>query len=169
LSDGAVANVRLREAGEADARRLYELRNDPFVISHSTSRRAVPWPEHAAWFSRCLADRDAHRIYLIEKLDGGRPDLIGVVRFDRSDGTDAAHISAYLLERAIGRGIGSHAIDVASHAVLDEWDVGAIEALVVAGNERSRAAFRKAGYVEAGATEHNQRHWRLERSRSRTA
>jgi UDP-2,4-diacetamido-2,4,6-trideoxy-beta-L-altropyranose hydrolase len=141
---GAPEEFRLSPAGPGDARRLFALRNDPFVVAHSNSRKSVDWAEHEAWFAASIAAPDRHRILFIRRDDAD----IGVVRFERVENGNAT-ISAYLLEAMTGRGIGAKAIAVATAGIVADWRPAAVVAHIVEGNERSRRAFSRAGYRAA--------------------
>jgi RimJ/RimL family protein N-acetyltransferase len=144
--------MALVPANAADARRLFQLRNDPFVIASSKSRLAVTWQEHEVWFTTSIARPDIHRIFFIcaENAD------IGVVRLERAAG-GAATISVYLLQPLTGRGIGPKAIAKATAFIIRAWGIDRVSADIEPGNERSRRAFLHAGY--AGLTDNA---WRLE-------
>lgn len=133
--------LRLVEATADDARTLFALRNDPFVVSKGSSNRLVEWPEHLAWFTSCLAAPDRHRIFLL--VIDGTPG--GALRFDRADEATAT-ISIYLLERFTGRGLGISALREGSKRIFDIWPAGRIEAFVIAGNMHSERAFARAGF-----------------------
>ncbi len=133
--------VTLVAAGAGDARTVYELRNDPFTVRYSGSGRPVAWEEHARWFADRVARPADHRLYLV-RCNG---ETIGVLRFERRDARTAG-ISIYLAEQAVGRGIGTDVIRAGCDLIFRHWSVGSVEAEVIAGNERSVRAFRKAGF-----------------------
>lgn len=137
------SHLRLVPAGPDDARRLFELRNDPFIVALSASRRAVPWQEHIAWFGACLAAPDRHRILFVME----RESAAGVVRFERKVASEAT-VSIYLLEAATGRGLGSESLRSSRGWIFREWDIDAIVAEVSPANARSARSFAKVGFAE---------------------
>jgi RimJ/RimL family protein N-acetyltransferase len=170
-----VSQVRLRAAAPLDAAVVFEWRNDPWIVSLSTSRSIVSWPEHQAWFARML-DRSAHLMYIIhadavagseratngdgavlpQPVDAQRAGLgaaCGTVRIDRgADGL--ATITIYLLRTHIGRGLGSAAIRLACAAAREAWpDLTRIQALIRADNAASLRSFDRAGFREPAADE----------------
>src|SRR5690349_23170939 len=98
-------NLRLRVAQMDDAQRVFVWRNDPWIISLSTSQRMVTWEEHLAWFRKVLAT-DRHLLLIIEIEEGLG---IGTVRLDRVDALRAT-LTVYLLRDFTGQGLGVKAI-----------------------------------------------------------
>lgn len=135
----AAPSFALRPAGPDDAHRLYDWRNDEFIVERSTSRRKVTEAEHHAWFAATLADAD-RRLAIVEI--GG--EAAGLVRFDRTGGI--AVISVYLLEPYTGAGYGTRAIAEATDAILKDWG-GAVHAHVRAENAAGQKSFLRAGFA----------------------
>lgn len=151
-------------AGAGDVRTVYELRNDPFTVRYSGSGRPVAWEDHARWFADRVARPDVHRLYLVRC--GG--ETIGVLRFERR-GARTAVIGIYLVERAVGRGIGTDVIRAGCDLVFAHWSVGCVEAEIIAGNERSLRAFQKAGFVPRPGASPDASGWSLVRTRDDAA
>ncbi|HEY0234806.1 MAG TPA: GNAT family protein [Afipia sp.] len=135
------AQPRLLEATFNDARIVFDLRNDPFIVALGQSGKSVLWDEHLRWFKHCLESPDLHRIYLIT-IDAL---FCCVLRFDRKN-TATATVSIYLRQTSIGRGIGVRAIKLGCELIANLWPIKIIEAFVVSGNTRSERAFRRAGF-----------------------
>lgn len=136
--------VRLRRARLDDLERVFAWRNDPWIISRSTSLRAVTREEHKTWFQNCLAD--CNRLMLIIEAGGV---AIGQLRFDRS-GTEVCVVTVYLMEAFSGKGLGIEAIHQGCVLVFREWpDLEEIIACVRDDNAVGQAAFRKAGFEQS--------------------
>jgi RimJ/RimL family protein N-acetyltransferase len=135
--------VQLRAAGTDDVRRIFEWRNDPFIISRGTSQSSVTWEEHAHWFEQALEEDQHRRLYIIE-VDGVPA---GQVRFDRESG-GACVISIYLLARFTNRGYGREAIRSGCARIVEEWSVDEIIARVRQDNPAGLSAFLRVGFVE---------------------
>src|SRR5437763_782727 len=97
--------LSLRLATLKDREKVFAWRNDPWIISLSSSRRGVEWDEHCGWFDR-VSNRQDHLLHVIEFEPGCGA---GVVRIDREDGATAS-ISIYLLKPFTGRGLGVYAL-----------------------------------------------------------
>jgi RimJ/RimL family protein N-acetyltransferase len=131
----------MRQATQADSERLFAWRNDPDTRAASRNIDPVTEEEHARWLERVLGDPE--RILLIAQAGD---EAVGQVRFDRL-GPERWEISVTVAPAARGRGLGRDLI-AAGVAWLWRTDVAAavVEAWVRAGNERSRRAFRAAGF-----------------------
>jgi len=139
----------LRPAESSDIQRLFEWRNDPFIVSVSTSRREVSWDDHVAWFS-AVVDRSRHLLFIVSP----EPSVaIGSVRLDRK-GEDWALISISLIASHRGRGLGPRAIDEACQNAFDHWPtLSRVWAYVRADNHASIAAFTRARFAPAAGEE----------------
>ena len=74
-------NISLRKAIKNDIDMIFRWRNDPWIVSLSTSRKTVTWEKHVQWFNNILVD-DSRLLYIIESQEN---ELIGVVRLDKDD------------------------------------------------------------------------------------
>jgi RimJ/RimL family protein N-acetyltransferase len=136
-----VGGLRLRPATSGDTRDVFAWRNDPWIVSLGSTRRTVAWEEHAAWFSRVLAD--PRRLLFICEDEGGAG--LGTTRLDVVD--DArADVTIYLLREFTGRGLGVRALVQAASEGFARWPIRAIHAHIRADNAASRSAFAKAGF-----------------------
>jgi RimJ/RimL family protein N-acetyltransferase len=84
----------------------------------------------------------------IAEIDG-QP--VGQVRFDRIDGGNCV-VSAYLLEKYTGRGLGVEAIRQGCERIFEEWPISRVIACVRQDNAAGHAGFRKAGFSETPET-----------------
>lgn len=134
--------VSLREAVHEDCEQIFQWRNDPWIISLGASGQPVEFDEHAAWFQRVL--RDTNRKLHVVCLDTG--DEAGVTRVDLID-QERAVITVYLMQEFTGAGRGVEAIRLTSTLAFEAWpSLTAIHASILKSNERSIAAFGKAGF-----------------------
>ncbi len=134
--------ITLRPATSADCEVVFRWRNDPFILSFGSSRRAVTREEHERWFAETLASPD-RRMFVIQQ--GEIP--IGQIRFERKRPHDCV-ISVYLLQEFTGRGLGTEAIRAGCETIFAAWDVNRFIACVRRDNPASRAAFLKAAFQE---------------------
>ena len=91
--------IQLRPATKADARLLFDWRNDPMTRQNSIDTAEVAWDDHVRWLSACLADDD-RRLFIAE--EGGRP--VGTSRLDHNAGRFALSWTVAPSQR--GRGVG---------------------------------------------------------------
>jgi RimJ/RimL family protein N-acetyltransferase len=129
----------MRPADASDIRTLFDWRNDPWIVSVSTTGRAVTWEEHQAWFPSVL-DRSRHLLFIIH-TDEGIP--AGSLRLDRK-GADAV-VSIYLMKPYTGIGLGPRAIKAGCQKAFEHWPVlERIVAYVRSDNRPSVNAFSRA-------------------------
>jgi RimJ/RimL family protein N-acetyltransferase len=136
--------VELRCAREADARAIWEWRNEPAARAASFSSEAIPYESHEHWFRARLAE-PATRFLIAVDPDGAE---IGYVRFALSG--EEAEIGVGLAPSARGRGYGRRVISGACDELLATSPVRRVLARVKSANEASLHAFRAAGFVERG-------------------
>jgi len=134
--------LALRSAVAADARLLWEWRNDPTVRAAAFSQDPIPWTSHQAWLRERL-DTPACRIYIAEQ--GGRP--LGQIRFEQvgpAPGRTEVGLSLDAGSRREGWGA---ALIMAGMARLraDGFD-DSVHALVKTVNVASARAFATAGF-----------------------
>tara|TARA_Y100000589_G_scaffold300319_1_gene310360 strand:+ start:2179 stop:2649 length:471 start_codon:yes stop_codon:yes gene_type:complete len=136
--------IRLRPAEQSDAASVFEWRNDPWIVSLSTSGQSVKREQHDAWFSRML-DREHHLFWIIESRCG---EGMGIVKVDLAPDQTAV-ITAYLLKLFIGKGRGPEAIILATQKAFEQWpELKCINAFIRPENDRSIRAFSRVGFVE---------------------
>jgi UDP-2,4-diacetamido-2,4,6-trideoxy-beta-L-altropyranose hydrolase len=133
--------LSLRPARPRDSEQLWLWRNDP--ISRRTSKTLDPvvWSDHAAWFSRVLAD-ESTTTYLVQEAS----DPVAVVRFGRADG--AALVSINVSPHARGRGIGKRALALACEAYERARPGTPLVAEVRPDNVASLSIFRAVGFTQ---------------------
>lgn len=137
----------LRLAMPEDSGRVLAWRNDPWLVSLSTSRRTVTEEEHRAWFPRAL-ERDRCLLFVADEAG----EEMGTVRLDRAPDGASAFITIYLLKAFTGRGHGKAALRSATGEAFGRWPTLAkIIAHVRDDNHPSRRAFEGAGFtIDAG-------------------
>jgi RimJ/RimL family protein N-acetyltransferase len=140
------SRVALRPATMGDTQTVFSWRNDPFIVARGSSQKIVTWEEHVRWFQTTIAGSE-RKMFIV--LVDGEP--AGQIRFDRIDEPTCA-ISAYVLEKFTGRGLGVEAIRRGCDMLFSEWQVAKIVACVREDNAAGRAGFRKAGFVETAET-----------------
>lgn len=155
--------VSLRPATPEDADRVFTWRNDPWIVSLSTSRSTVAWREHQAWFGQMM-DRSCHLLFIVNDAEGTPS---GTVRVDRTVPGEAV-ITIYLMRDYTGRGMGPQAIALACRAAHEMWpDLIQVMARIRADNGPSIKAFTRAGFQLAASVERPRDHvamvWRAPR------
>ena len=138
---GPAASLRLADA--TDKERVFRWRNDPFIIERSTSRTGVEWDAHSAWFDKCL-ESNGHLLLIVETAGTSA----GLIRFERR-GSDAV-ITAYLMPKFTGKGLGVSSIKTGCASALEQWpDVRSILAFVRDDNHAGQSGFKKAGFARS--------------------
>ena len=133
--------------GKQHKQLLLTWRNDPFIVSRSSSARRVSEDEHDRWFETLLGSTKS-LAYVIE-VDG-QP--AGHLRMDQgADG--AATLTAYLNEEYTGLGLGAKVIGMACDMVQSNWPGTRVRAVVRPENLPMQSALGKAGFVLADTVE----------------
>ncbi len=136
--------IRIRQATLQDATQIFEWRNHPLVRAASRNDNELEYDEHLAWYMSVL--KNPNRPILIGEIEG---EAVGVVRFDIADGQ--AEVSIYLVQQPENSGLGKSLLN---HA--EKWlkhyrsQVRCINAIILAGNEKSENLFYRSGYRKAG-------------------
>lgn len=141
IPDAPAPVIVLRAATMADARHLFEWRNDLEARTASVSRARIPWSVHLTWLSDVLDD--ANRDLFIAQLPRRIP--VGSVRFDHrsTDWTLSWMVSPQHRGRGIGRSIVCKAV---------QWAAGhELRAIIRPDNRASIAIAVAAGFSAAGA------------------
>lgn len=128
--------LAIRRATEADARRVWEWRNDPLSRAASRTTKAIAWEDHARWFPQALETR----VILIGEQDG---EAIGMVRFDPDDG--GWRVSINLAPEHRGKALGQSLLTLAMAQVE-----GTLLAEVREGNAASERLFDACGFIRDG-------------------
>jgi RimJ/RimL family protein N-acetyltransferase len=133
----------LRPAEVADARPLWRLNNDPVVRRTAFTPDPIPFDSHERWFHaklRCSASR----MFVAYQADS----LVGQVRYDRAG--DAAEIDFSVLPALHGAGLGSALLASTWREACEQLGAPLARGLVLAHNQPSARAFRRAGFTLAG-------------------
>jgi RimJ/RimL family protein N-acetyltransferase len=141
LSSNHRTSLRLRSANWKDREKIFQWRNDPWVLSFSSSQRSVDAEEHRVWFQNALSD-PSHSINVIvlEHED------IGLARLHRTN-SERATISIYLLHEFCGKGYGAIAIQLACEKAWSVWPIREINAYTLKTNSVSERSFKKNGFL----------------------
>lgn len=135
-------SLKLRQAKIDDIQQVFNWRNDPWIVSLSSSQSQVNWEEHIEWYQNVLTSDQA--LFLIIEPE---PNIsAGVVRLDRINEYQAK-IAIYLLKRFTGQGIGVSAILSACLHGFISWSIQTIHAYIRNENHSSISAFTKAGFL----------------------
>ena len=138
--------VTLRAATLADRLFFYRLHCQPAVRTVSFHPQAVSWTAHTTWYAEFVHNHD---ILKWTVRDG--KDRVGVVWVNRLNGS--AEISVTINPKRHGKGLGTKAIELATHHAFTDWDIP-ILAWIRADNEGSVRAFTKAGFLYWGSADH---------------
>ncbi|MFZ5970311.1 MAG: GNAT family N-acetyltransferase [Bacteroidota bacterium] len=136
-----MTDIELRNASLTDTEMIYEWRNDPFIVSLSSSQKTVTLAEHRAWMESALKD-ETKRIFIIEC--NNTP--VGQVRFEKMNESECV-ISVYLLEEFTAKGLGTQAIRAGCGQIAKIWPGISIFAFVRSDNDRGARAFQKTGFT----------------------
>ncbi|WP_331272273.1 bifunctional acetate--CoA ligase family protein/GNAT family N-acetyltransferase [Motilibacter aurantiacus] len=140
LKDGGTAHLRPIRPDDAD--RLHAFHN-------AQSEESVYFRFFAAYPR--LSDRDVHRFTHVDHVDRVAlvatigDDIVGVVRYDRIDGTEA-EVAFNISDAHQGRGLGSVLLEHIA-AAARERGVERFVAEVLPANARMIAVFEEAGYT----------------------
>jgi RimJ/RimL family protein N-acetyltransferase len=143
ISDAPAPVIVLRPATMADARHLFEWRNDPETRTASLCTERIPWSVHLTWLSDVLDDR--HRDLFVAQLPRRIP--VGSVRFDHrsTDWTISWVVAPLHRGKGIGRSIVSKAVQRAAGHEL--------RAIIRPDNRASIAIAVAAGFNAAGTVD----------------
>jgi UDP-2,4-diacetamido-2,4,6-trideoxy-beta-L-altropyranose hydrolase len=139
------APVEIRPASRSDSEPLWLWRNDPLTRKASRSADPVPWPDHAAWLERTLAEDDRH-LLIAER----RGEPIGMVRFDRLPGdVSGFEVSINVRPDARGGGSGKAVLEAGCRYWMRRQGQTPLEAVVHETNSASRRIFEALGFVHS--------------------
>jgi RimJ/RimL family protein N-acetyltransferase len=103
--------------------------------------------------ARYFTHLDGENRFALVALDPAEPDtIIGVVRYDRDAGTDAAEYAAVVTDRWQGHGLGT-ALTQRLIAAARQRGITRLYAIVLPGNERMLQLFRDLHLSEHAALE----------------
>jgi len=135
--------VAMRRATAADARLLWEWRNDPISRRNSTSTEPIPFEDHVKWLQPRLFSPDS--IVLIGELAASN---IGTVRFDASDG-GIWSVSITVAGSQRNRGLGGRLLSAACRYARVNGISGPLLGRIRNENAASQRIFERAGFVLA--------------------
>jgi UDP-2,4-diacetamido-2,4,6-trideoxy-beta-L-altropyranose hydrolase len=130
----------LRFATAADARKVWEWRNDAQARSMSRNATPIAWEAHATWFADCLNSADSA---MLIGMIGGVP--AAVIRFERKQGS--AGVSINIAPSFRGRGLGKRLLSSACELMERYRFAERLNADIKPGNTSSRKIFEAAGFV----------------------
>ncbi|AGI66654.1 hypothetical protein OAN307_c09340 [Octadecabacter antarcticus 307] len=125
--------MRLRPATMADARRLFDWRNDPATRAASVTTVPVSWEDHLTWMEASLSQSRRH-LHIAE----GDIGPLGSLRLD--DCLEGTELSITLAPEARGRGLAASLLRLAT------TEKGLYLARIRPENTASRRAFEAAGF-----------------------
>lgn len=138
-----LAGVSIRRATLADARLLFDWRNDPRVRNNAFDPRPLVWETHRDWLQSVLSQ--PKQLLLIGQ--SGEHD-IGCVRFDLTPET--TRVSIYLDPNRLGEGLATPLLLAAEAELLRlHPQAASLQAEVRTTNAASLHAFAGAGYSTA--------------------
>jgi len=141
--------IKLRKVELSDCKKIWLWINDPLVRAVSFNPKPISLERHLEWFSSALINPNL--VYYIAVDKNATP--IGQARFKIE--SKEAVISVLVDPEYRGVSIGSLLIQDATEKFFIETGIGKINAFIKMGNEASRKAFIKAGYIEHGLSDHN--------------
>lgn len=139
----------LRTAEPGDCEMVWRWINDPDVRLVSFTQEPIPLDHHRAWFASSLSDPGLIYYLALEPHTGP----IGQARF-RIENRDAT-ISVLVAPGQRGKSLGSQLIHDATEKVFAETGVENVKAFIKTGNEVSKKAFARAGYLEHGLVDYS--------------
>jgi RimJ/RimL family protein N-acetyltransferase len=140
--------IKIRKAELSDCKKIWLWINDPLVRSVSFNPEPISLERHMEWFSSALIDSDL--VYYIALDENETP--FGQVRFQIESGE--AIISVLIDPEYRGISLGSLLIQYATEKFFVETGIKKVNAFIKIGNEVSRKAFTKAGYIEYGLSDY---------------
>ncbi|MDO8872708.1 MAG: GNAT family N-acetyltransferase, partial [Methanoregula sp.] len=141
--------IKLRKVELSDFKRIWLWINDPLVRSVSFNPQPISLESHVEWFSSALIDPNL--VYYIAVDKNAKP--FGQARFQIE--SKEAVISVLVDPEYRGMSLGSSLIQDATEKFFIETGIEKVKAFIKIGNEISRKAFTKAGYIEHGLRDHN--------------
>lgn len=154
----AAMDSALRPVEEADAKLLFDWRNQAHIRAISLDSEPLVWATHAAYINRIAAGADYGAWYVYS--EGGRP--LGHVNARRVNG-DYWHWSFYKGDPAGPRGAGRRMLVAFQRAMLERSDFAGLTADVVDDNLGSVRLHEELGFRLMGRRDGNVLEFRLDR------
>lgn len=136
-----VVEMLIRLADRQDAQYILRWRNDPQTRAMSRNDAQIDECAHNAWFERVLGNRD--RLLLVGITN--RP--IGMVRFDRQNGTTSWEISIALAPEERGNGTGRFLLNLALAQFFATHPKATLLAEIKQHNVASRRLFESLDFI----------------------
>ncbi len=131
---------------EADARLIYNWRNDPRTTVYWADTHRIVWDEHLQWFANITKKADERLLFALEEGE-----KVGVVRLSRSyiESETVAEVGIYLDPDLHGRGLGPRILSSLTGwcTSQDDFHLDWLVARVDKRNMPSRRSFEKAAYA----------------------
>ena len=147
LGDGAVL---LRRWTESDIGCVEEASWDPRIPEGTTVPPTFTVADGLAWIQRQWGRADKGEGLSLAIADATSAEALGaiVLMFRRQPGT--VDIGYWLIERARGRRLASHAVALLARWALTDAGLARVEALVEPGNTASQAVLESVGFRREG-------------------
>lgn len=147
LTDGAVV---LRRWAEGDIGCVEEASRDPRIPEGTTVPAIFTVAEGLAWIERQWGRADNGEGLSLAITDASSGEALGavVLMFRRQPGT--VEIGYWLVERARGRRLASHAVALVARWALTDAGLARVEALVVPDNTASQRVLESVGFRREG-------------------
>lgn len=139
--------IRLREAGQADAEKLFEWRNEEETRKNSFSSEPVLWENHVKWLEKKLSDKNCF-FYI---LTDGTKDM-GTIRLDIEPENRQAVVSYNIESSFRGKGYGGKILSLGEQKLKEKNRetpdrIELINGSVKPENIASARCFQKNGYT----------------------
>ena len=136
--------ISFRPATMADARQIFDWRNDPLVRQNSFNQNELKWEEHLKWFEQKVNNSRCQMFIICNE----NTIPIGQVRFDL-DEKKTAVVSISLEEKFRSKGNGEESLRQTCGHLTKEHKAERIIAYIKKENKASYRSFLKAGFKVA--------------------
>lgn len=137
--------LSVRSARNDDSEDIWLWRNDPTTRTASQTHSPISWPAHHRWWQSAFFSAN-RRFFIVQEGE----QAVGVVRFDRVDGSEVWEVSINVRPDARGRGVGAPALTLARAAFLQEQPGAELRCTIHEGNRASQLLFERSGFRPAG-------------------
>lgn len=146
LLDGArPGTVAMRAAVTADALQVWRINSEPSVRDQSFDPSPIPLAGHFDWYDRQLTSQSA-AWFVFERGH----EIAAIVRYDRAGDGQSAELGFAVASPFRGLGLGARTLADSWAAACQALQVPVVRGAVITSNAASAAAFRRAGFFEAG-------------------
>jgi [ribosomal protein S5]-alanine N-acetyltransferase len=147
LTDGTVV---LRRWAESDIGCVEEASRDPRIPEGTTVPARFTPAEGLAWIERQWGRADNGEGLSLAIADAGSNEALGLVVLLLRRQPDTVEIGYWLIPRARGRRLASHAVALVARWALTDAGLERVEALVEPDNTASRRVLESAGFQQEG-------------------